>query len=210
MSTETRDFDREAARWDGHPGRMRLAQDIASAIACGIPLSPTMDVLDFGCGTGILTVKLAGSVRSIAGVDSSQGMLDVLKAKIDEQGLTNVSTRRLDPCGDLAGSYDLIVSSMTFHHIEDVDAPLARLFGALKAPGWLCVSDLDSEQGDFHDDNTGVFHFGFDRDALRSAFVKAGFSEIHDVTAAEVVKPTRKGGLRTFSVFLMTGKKTAK
>jgi ubiquinone/menaquinone biosynthesis C-methylase UbiE len=210
MSTEARDFDKEAAGWDEHPTRVQLAQDIASAIAREVPLGPTMGVLDFGCGTGIATLQLAASVGTVTGVDSSQGMLDVLKAKIDQQGHTNVTTQRLLPGDEVSGSYDLIVTSMTLHHVADIDAQLTQFFRALKASGWLCVADLDPEQGEFHDDNSGVFHFGFDRDALRRAFVRAGFGDVHDVTAAEVVKPTQKGGLRTFRVFLMTGRKTAK
>ena len=95
MSTETRDFDHEAAGWDEHPTRVQLAQDVASAIARAVPLGPTMDVLDFGCGTGIVTLQLAPSVGFVTGVDSSQGMLEVLNAKIDHQGHTNVTTRRL-------------------------------------------------------------------------------------------------------------------
>jgi len=210
MSTETRDFDQEAAGWDEHPTRVQLAQDVASAIARAVPLGPTMDVLDFGCGTGIVTLQLAPSVGSVTGADSSAGMLEVLNAKIDAQGHTNVTTRRLDPGDGVSGAYDLIVSSMTFHHIQDIDALLKQLFRALKAPGWLCTADLDPEQGEFHDDNTGVFHFGFDREALRRAFVGAGFVDVQDVTAAQVVKPTPQGALRTFSVFLMTGRKVAK
>jgi ubiquinone/menaquinone biosynthesis C-methylase UbiE len=209
MSTETRDFDQEAAGWDEHPTRVQLAQDVASAIARAVPLGPTMDVLDFGCGTGIVTLQLAPSVGSVTGADSSAGMLEVLNAKIDRQAHTNVTTRRLHPGDDLAGPYDLILSSMTFHHIEDIDALLTQFYRSLKAPGWLCVADLDPEQGEFHDDNTGVFHFGFERAALRRAFVGAGFADVHDVTAAEVVKPTQQGALRTFSVFLVTGRKAA-
>jgi ubiquinone/menaquinone biosynthesis C-methylase UbiE len=209
MSTETRDFDKDAARWDEHPSRVQLAQDVASAIARAVPLGPTMDVLDFGCGTGIVTLQLAPSVGFVTGVDSSQGMLEVLNAKIDRQGHTNVRTRHLHPGDDLAGAYDLIVSSMTLHHIEDIDALLTQFFRSLKAPGWLCVADLDLDQGEFHEDNTGVFHFGFERAALRRALVGAGFVDVHDVTAAEVVKPTQQGALRTFSVFLVTGRKAA-
>jgi 2-polyprenyl-3-methyl-5-hydroxy-6-metoxy-1,4-benzoquinol methylase len=98
---------------------------------------------------------------------------------------------------------------MTFHHVEDIEALLAQLFQTLKPSGCLCVADLDLEQGTFHDDNTGIFHFGFDRDALRSLFMKAGFSNVRAVTATEVIKPNTSGGLRTFPVFLMVGEKLA-
>ncbi len=77
MEVEKRDFDKEAAGWDEHPGKVKLANDIAGAIGNHIVLTPNMDVLDFGCGTGLLTFQLQPLIRSITGVDSSQGMLDV-------------------------------------------------------------------------------------------------------------------------------------
>jgi len=209
MNGNERDFDREAASWDQNPVRVKLAEDVANAMTQHVRLGPDMDVLDFGCGTGLLTLRLARRVKSITGVDSSQGMLEVLKSHADKQGRTNVFTRHLGPGHGPLGSYDAIVSSMTLHHIERFDLLLEQLFRAAKTPGTLCVADLDSEQGEFHEDNTGVFHFGFERAALRRAFVHAGFSKVKEVTAAEIVKPTRKRDLRKFSVFLMIGEKVS-
>jgi len=207
MNNERRNFDTEAAAWDENPARVRLAADVAAAIARRTPLNAGMEAVDFGCGTGLLTLRLAPQVRSITGVDSSQGMLDVLAAKVAKGNVTNVRTLRLDlDKGDaLPGSYDLIVSSMTLHHIERIEALLVRLREALSSFGRLCIADLDSEDGQFHSDNQGVFHFGFDRTLLHQAFADAGFRGVQDTTAAEVVKPGRDGRLRQFSIFLMTG-----
>ncbi len=207
MSTEKRDFDKEAAAWDENPARVRLADDVADAIAREVAIRSDMETLDFGCGTGLLTLRLAGLVKFITGVDSSQGMLDVLAAKTARQSLPNVRTLRLDvEKGDaLPGVWDLIVTSMTLHHIERVEALLDRLYRVLSPGGHLCIADLDSDDGQFHSDNQGVFHQGFDRAALRRAFADAGFVEVRDTTAAEVAKPARDGQLRRFTVFLMTG-----
>ncbi|MEN6576116.1 MAG: class I SAM-dependent methyltransferase [Phycisphaerales bacterium] len=209
MGTEKRNFDKEAAAWDENPARVRLANNVADAISRHMALSADMEVLDFGCGTGLLTLRLAPLVRSITGVDSSQGMLDVLAAKVARQNLSNVKTLHLDlDRGDaLPGSYDLIVSSMTLHHIQKVDSLLDQFYRALSSSGCLCIADLDSDDGQFHSDNQGVFHFGFDRPTLRHAFTEAGFHDVHDATAAEVTKPARDGELRRFTVFLMTGDK---
>jgi 2-polyprenyl-3-methyl-5-hydroxy-6-metoxy-1,4-benzoquinol methylase len=209
MSTEKRDFDAAAASWDEQPARVRLANDVAAAIARQVVLRPDMEVLDFGCGTGLLTLRLALLVRSVTGVDSSRGMLNVLAAKIAKQNLTNVRTLRLDldAGDDLTDEYHLIVSSMTLHHIREVGPLLERFYKALAPGGHLCLADLDPDDGLFHDDNQGVFHCGFARAALRQAFVAAGFDEVQGITAAEVTKPTRLGELRRFTVFLMTGLK---
>lgn len=209
MSKDKRDFDKEAAAWDENPGRVKLARDIARAISSRIALTPDMNVMDFGCGTGLLTMQLQPLVRSVTGIDSSQGMLDVLKMKIAKHNLHNVSAELVDlDRGDtLTGSYDLVLSNMTLHHIKEIK-PLFNQFQKVTAPaGYLCIADLDSDDGRFHEDNTGVFHFGFTRPALRRFFTEAGFDNVQDITATEVVKPASNGEMRRFTVFLITGRK---
>lgn len=96
MDNGKRNFDQDAARWDLNPGRVKAAEEISRAILREIPSTPDLDVLDFGCGTGLITLALQPYVRSITGVDSSQGMLDILNRKISERNLTNVITRHVD------------------------------------------------------------------------------------------------------------------
>lgn len=207
MTVEKRDFDSAAAVWDEHPGRVKVAADIAQAILREVVLTPDMDVLDFGCGTGLVSIALQPFVRSVTGVDSSAGMLGVFEAKIARLGLGNVRTQFCDSAqGDtLTGRYDLVVTAMTLHHVEEVQ-PLLDQLARITAPGGrLCIADLDPDDGQFHDDNTGVFHFGFDRASLREVFTRAGFGNVEDSDAAEVVKPGRDGEVRRFTVFLMTG-----
>jgi 2-polyprenyl-3-methyl-5-hydroxy-6-metoxy-1,4-benzoquinol methylase len=209
MSTDKRDFDEAAANWDEKPARVQLANDVAAAIARQVALRPEMQVLDFGCGTGLVTLQLAPLVRSVTGVDSSRGMLDVLAAKIARQNVGNVRTLLLDlEAGDvLPDTYDLIVSNMTLHHIRGIGPLLDRFYQALTPGGRLCLCDLDLDNGLFHDDSQGVFHSGFDRTSLRQALAAAGLQDIQDTTAAEVTKATRLGELRRFTIFLMTGRK---
>ena len=209
MSREKRDFDQEAASWDERPQRVKLAKDVADAIVRLGGVHPTMDVLDFGCGTGLLTLQLQPQVRSITGVDSSRGMLEILNGKISGRKLANARAVLcdLENGGALPGKYDLVVSSMTLHHIPEVAPLLAHFYGVLAPGGCLCIADLDDEGGRFHGDNTGVFHFGFERDVLRRCFAEAGFVNIVDDTAAEIVKNDDNGPPARFSVFLMAGKK---
>jgi ubiquinone/menaquinone biosynthesis C-methylase UbiE len=167
-----------------------------------------MDVLDFGCGTGLLTLQLQLYVRSITGVDNSKGMLDILRAKMQTRNLSNVTIqyKDLDKGDVLEGRYHLIVSSMTLHHIREI-SPLLNQFSQVLAPrGYLCIADLDPDDGRFHSNNEGVFHLGFDRLVLRQAFMDAGFGDIRVRTAASVEKPVPEGGTHLFTVFLMTGR----
>jgi 2-polyprenyl-3-methyl-5-hydroxy-6-metoxy-1,4-benzoquinol methylase len=211
MSAEKRDFDREAAAWDDNPARVKLAKDIAHAISKQIVLTPEMDVMDFGCGTGLLSTELYPYVRSVTGVDSSQGMLDIFNRKIAKLKMDKAKAVLIDleKGGTLTGSYDLVLCNMTLHHVKEI-APLFDCFRAITAPGgYLCLADLDLDGGQFHRDNAGVFHFGFDRVALRGFIIEAGFDNVRDTDAAEVVKPAQNGEMKRFTVFLMIGQKRA-
>src|SRR5450759_5667379 len=145
INTKKRNFDQEAANWDQVPERVKVARDIAQSMIREITLTPDMDVLDFGCGTGLLTFAIQPFVRSITGVDSSQGMLDVFKTKIKEQNLCNVKANYLDlDKGDvLDGPDHLIVSSMTLHHIKNVSPLLNQFHSILLPSGQLAIADLD-------------------------------------------------------------------
>jgi len=168
-----------------------------------------MDVLDFGCGTGLLTFALQPFVRSITGVDSSPGMLDVFKTKIKEQNLSNVKANHLDlDKGDvLEGSYHLIVSSMTLHHVKNISPLLKQFYSILFPSGQLAIADLDLDDGKFHSNNDGVFHFGFDRKDLHRMFIDAGFRDVRHQEAAQVKKPVGDGQTSLFTMFLMIGRK---
>jgi 2-polyprenyl-3-methyl-5-hydroxy-6-metoxy-1,4-benzoquinol methylase len=208
---ETKNFDQDAAQWDEHPGKVKMAGDVAAAILREVALSADMDVMDFGCGTGLLGLKLLPQVKSLTGVDSSQGMLAVLRNKIATQGLANVQTQFLDlASGERPdGRYHLIVSSMTLHHVPDTAALLAEWFDLLHPGGQVAFADLDAEDGSFHSDNTGVFHFGFDREKLKQLLHEAGFADVRASTASVFSKEVAGQGLREFPIFLITATRRA-
>jgi hypothetical protein len=72
----------------------------------------------------------------------------------------------------------------------------------LKSGGFIAIADLDSEDGSFHSDDTGVYHHGFDRDILKNIAKEAGFRDIQFETVSTIRKPHRD-----FTVFLMVARK---
>lgn len=209
MTRELRDYDAAAASWDTNPYRVRLAEDVYRAISERVRLRSDMDVLEVGCGTGLLTLLLRPQVRSVTGIDNSEGMLGVLEARIREQGVTGVTTRLMDleAPDTWEGRYDLVVSSMTLHHIRNVPRLLHQCSSVLIPGGTLAVADLDTEGGMFHRKTELVYHNGFDRAILAKEFRDTGLHKVRNRTAAMPVKPDGNGELRCFTVFLMTGEK---
>ena len=206
---EKRDFDKEAAKWDANQGRVKLANEVADAIIREAMPARDMDVLDFGCGTGLVMLRLQPLVRNILGVDSSQGMLGVLEGKIKAQGIANARTLLVDfeKNGRIQGRYHLLVSSMTLHHVPDTARLFTQWHELLLPGGLLCFADLDAEDGSFHGDNTGVFHQGFDRQHLKKLLLSAGFHDVRDTTATTMIKDVEGKGKKEFSVFLILAKK---
>jgi 2-polyprenyl-3-methyl-5-hydroxy-6-metoxy-1,4-benzoquinol methylase len=204
VNQEIRNFDLDAATWEEKPRRLKLSADIATTIKHHIPLTSKTRLLDFGCGTGLLSFRLLPHVGSVTGVDSSRGMVDVFKRKAVEMGVSNVDALHLDLTQgtNLNGYYDLIVSNMTLHHVPEIEPLLHTLFSVTAAGGYCCLSDLDLEQGDFHANPHGVFHHGFDRGELRRMLQQVGFSTVKAVDAAQVIK-----GPRIFNLFMMIAQK---
>lgn len=209
MKQERRDFESVAARWDSNPGRVKIANEVAAAIRREVALSAQLKVLDYGCGTGLLSLQLLPQVGSVCGADSSPAMLEAMANKITSQHLTNATTQFVDfeNGAHASGSYDLIISSMVTHHVPDTAALFAEWFRLLNPGGQVAFADLDTEDGAFHGDNTGVFHLGFDRIHLKQLLQEAGYVEVKDCTATSVSKEIEGQGTREFPIFLIVARK---
>lgn len=197
-------FDQLALEWDKEQKRVENARKIGEAIVSSVPLSKDMNVMDFGAGTGLLTLYIQPYVKHIDAVDNSEGMLSVLKEKIEKAGIENITPVKKDLEENHFGEekYDLIVSSMTMHHIKNLENFLEKLYRVLKKGGYIAVADLEKEDGTFHSDNEGVYHFGFDKDEIVSLFQKAGFKDI----SIKAVNKIHKND-RDYGVFLIVAKK---
>jgi 2-polyprenyl-3-methyl-5-hydroxy-6-metoxy-1,4-benzoquinol methylase len=200
-------FDAKARQWDDNPMFRERGLKIAQAIREAVPLNREMSALDYGCGTGLLSFPLKDELGPILMADSSAGMLDVVNEKIAAQGVANMTTRQLDLLADPppAQTFDLIVTSMTLHHVPDTDRILRVFHDLLNPGGTLCIADLDREDGSFHGPEVDV-HPGFDRADLAQRATQAGFAEVRFQTVFSIARE-REGGMRDYPVFLMTARR---
>ncbi|WP_292421290.1 class I SAM-dependent methyltransferase [Methanoregula sp.] len=97
--------------------------------------------------TGLVTFVLRPHVQSVTALDSSEGTRDVLTSKIRDSGMTSVTTRLMNLKGpDGEGTYELMISSMTLHHIRDVPRLLHHWYSVLLPGGTLAIADIDKEE----------------------------------------------------------------
>ena len=201
-------FDRVAAEWDANPGRVVLARAVVEAIRKAVALHPDMNAMDFGAGTGLVTLGLSPYVHSLTAVDASGEMLRMLDQKVKALQIGNVHTLLCDIAKTPlpAAEFDLIVSSMVLHHISDVRQTLRQLRPCLRPGGWIALADLDSEDGTFHPDPTGVFHHGLARNDVCRWLQDAGFIDTTTGEAHRIVRPSADGKTHEYPVFLITGR----
>ncbi|HWR78111.1 MAG TPA: class I SAM-dependent methyltransferase [Thiobacillus sp.] len=200
-------FDSKARQWDDNPLFRERGLMIAEAIRKAVPLHRRMNALDYGCGTGLLSFPLKDELGAILMADSSSGMLEVVAGKIAAQGVTHMTPMQLDLLADPppAQRFDLIVTAMTLHHVPDTDHILRIFHDLLQPGGYLCIADLDKEDGSFHGPEVDVHH-GFDRTDLSLRAAQAGFADMQFQTVFSIAKE-HATGTRDYPVFLMTARR---
>lgn len=182
-------FAAKAGSYDHNQDRQDNVGNIATAIRDGVGLSSVMHVMDFGAGTGLLLQRIAPYVGKVTAVDVSPAMIAQLEAKreqIEAELMIVEADLSKEPMEE---SFDGIISSMTLHHVEDVPAMLRRLGDMVKPGGFIAIADLETEDGSFHDEDTGVFHFGFDPDALAVMAEESGLTSVSASRVSVVKKP---------------------
>lgn len=191
-------FKDKAQDWDANDMVKGLSLGIGSALHANVNFDQTMVVMDFGAGTGLITSQIANLVEKVIAVDVSKAMLDKLMLKGELNGKVEALCRNIleNPLSD---RFDLIVSAMAMHHVENIEQLISCFAEHLKPGGMIALADLDEEDGTFHPaDIQGVYHNGFNRDTFRSLLSEHGFANIRFVTAHTVHK-----GEKAYPVFLV-------
>ncbi len=179
-------FNNEANTWDTDR-RIKRAKLISDFINKKATLHSEMNVLEFGCGTGLISFNLYPLVKSVIGYDTSEKMLEVFNQKMNDLNLSTVNiTNNLMT---YTNQIDCVISSMVFHHILDIKTQLIELSKILKIGGQLFIVDLDLDDGSFHQDELDfVGHNGFDRNEFCDVLKSVDFEIIEVGTVLSDIK----------------------
>ena len=183
-------WDERAARWDENEAVRAYS---GAAFACLRRLHHdgrfNLDgarILDFGCGTGLLTEQLAPRAEWVLALDTSAAMIQVLAAKVEHHGWSNVDaiaasvdSAQRDRPELFARPFDIIVASSVCAFLDDYAGTVATLTSLLKPGGTFVQWDWELH----HEDDE---HVGLTRAQVVDALTAAGLLDIRVETAFAV------------------------
>lgn len=126
-----KDYDRSQALF-GRP--LPRVRDLTADAVSGAD-----KVLEVAAGTGLTTEAIAPRVRRLVATDYADAMLDALRRRVRDAGLSNVECAR----GDIyaleypSESFDAVVAANVLHLVPDLEGALAALKRLVRAGGTL-------------------------------------------------------------------------
>lgn len=135
-----RGFDASAGVYDE---LLRRNREGARRLVAALPDGAPEKLLDVGCGTGFVTeaaLDRFGSLRRVTGVDPSDEMLALFRAKLEP--LPVEATLHRSGVGEMPvppDSADLVLSGMAFHWFPDKPAGVAAMARAVRSGGTVGI-----------------------------------------------------------------------
>jgi len=164
------DFNHKAETFDS-PKNIFLANLVCQAVEKQIDFLSDKEILDFGGGTGLLTLPLAKQAKSVTLVDISEKMLEQARLKAEQQDIKNIQFLEQDLLkSPLKQEFDLIVVCRVLHHMPDVDAALSLFHQHLRKDGQLLIADFTKAEANHH---------GFELTELEKQLIENGFSSVN-------------------------------
>lgn len=138
-------WDKIAEKYAQQPVKDPAAFDRKIAITQSL-MTPQDVILDVGCGTGSLALRLSPSGAHVHGLDVSREMIRIARHKASVAGVTNV-TFHVGPFDDSftvfgEGSLKGICAYSLLHLVDDLPAALRRVYCLLEPGGFFVSSTV--------------------------------------------------------------------
>lgn len=192
------EWDEYALNWEKDQTTGVFAQSVFEQLTQLVDLDGTR-VLDFGCGTGLLSQKVSPLAKEIIAMDISEAMIE----ELDKKELENV-----EPVVDYLSrglaaqhpafrrQFDVVVASSVCGFVPNLQDTVSLIYTLLEEDGsfihWDWCVESDEEE------------FGLTVDRSESVLLAAGFSSVEVSIPFSIETP--KG---TFSVLMGVGKKSS-
>jgi len=164
-------WDDHADGWDSNEAVILYCQKAYEVLLNIVDLEGRK-VLDFGCGTGLLTERISDQASSVVAIDPSGKMISVLTGKHlnNVRAINGELTQELiDNDEVLRSGFDIIVASSALAFVPDYQQTLKLLKQLLRKGGFLVQWDWLKER-----EEPGI---GFSEELIELALEQAGFSK---------------------------------
>lgn len=203
------DFDDRAGDWDT-PRRRERAQAIANKIHSQIADKMSEPVLEFGCGTGLVSRILAMDFCDITLMDNAPTMINVATERVNAEGIRHLKPILFDLTKDVyphPSHFGAIFTSMALHHVPDLVQLLSAFYTLLQPGGILCIVDLDPVDPAFHAEEVHFHgHDGIAHALMQQWLASTGFASTSIETFYYGEKKTPTGRV-CYSLFCAMAKK---
>jgi 2-polyprenyl-3-methyl-5-hydroxy-6-metoxy-1,4-benzoquinol methylase/predicted NUDIX family phosphoesterase/dephospho-CoA kinase len=99
---------------------------------------PSLKILDVGCGSGVLTDRIADRVKQVTGIDHSCVSIQIAKEYSSKKNISfqceSIENFVLDE------HYDVVIANMTFHSVDNIEQAIKNIYSSLKHGGLLIFS----------------------------------------------------------------------
>jgi len=164
-------WDDYAEEWDTNIDAISYSEKAYESLIDEINITDK-SILDFGCGTGLLTERMSPLASSIVAIDTSTKMIAALQAK----KIPNVISLHEPLTSELIrnnsafiNKFNIIIASSVFSFLPNYDSILQLLKSLLASDGLLIQWDWLSP-----DNNP---KFGLSEATIKQSFDRAGFTQ---------------------------------
>jgi ubiquinone/menaquinone biosynthesis C-methylase UbiE len=151
MEQVTRDnrewFQEWANEYDNTLGKVKRHHKMLDLVVRKSGIKRNDQVLDIGCGTGLLSLKFLNAADcTITAIDSSAEMLKIFQEKIEKCNLTKKIHCVQTSAEDMnfpSGQFDIIAATVALHHVKCKEPVIKNIFDYLKDGGRFVIGEID-------------------------------------------------------------------
>ncbi|OFI47257.1 methylase [Floricoccus penangensis] len=166
-------FNSMANNYDNYD-RKKLADVIRLEISKYLSNDSSNDILlDYGGGTGLVSLPIVENFKKVIIADSSKQMLEIALDKINIGNISNASILLVNDT-TLLPNADIVILSLVLIHIPDTETILNKIYKILNPNGKVIIVDFDKNEKVNHP----MIHNGFQHEELKAILEKEKFKNI--------------------------------
>ncbi|MDD1694183.1 MAG: class I SAM-dependent methyltransferase [Methanoregula sp.] len=148
ITSDNREWFQEwANEYDNTLGKVRRHHKLLDLVVRESGVKRNDQVLDIGCGTGLLSLKFLDKADcSVTAIDSSTQMLGIFREKIEKCKLNEKIHCIQMSAEDMVfepGQFDIVAATVALHHVKCKEPVIRNIYNCLKDGGRLVLGEMD-------------------------------------------------------------------